>query len=108
MDGYDQHTPGHWYYIQAEPSRDYMVTDNPAARPDGLGNGTVIVATVHPVSSESHHESNARLIAAAPDLAEACGRVLRAIEWAETYDRMDPNEQADTLRCALTRAGLLD
>ena len=58
--------------------------------------------------SLAEEAGNARLIAAAPDLAEACARVLRAIEWAETSDRMDPKEQADTLRCALAKAGLLD
>lgn len=48
--------------------------------------------------------ANARLIASAPDLLAACQRVLRAIEWGTTADRMDSAEQAELLRAAIARA----
>lgn len=47
----------------------------------------------------------AALFAGSPELAAACARVLRAIEWSTTGDRMTPEKQADTLRAALVKAG---
>lgn len=37
-------------------------------------------------------------------LITACTRVLRAIEWSVTEDRMTPEEQADELRAAIAKA----
>lgn len=45
------------------------------------------------------------LIAAAPELLAACKRVLRAIVWTTTAERMTPTEQADVLREAILKAG---
>lgn len=36
-------------------------------------------------------------------LIAACERVLRAIEWGYTEDRMTQEDQADTLRAALAK-----
>ena len=47
--------------------------------------------------------SNVRLIVAAPDLLATCHRILRAIEWSLTEDRMEPEEMADTLRAAIAK-----
>uniref|UniRef100_A0A6M3Y5G2 Uncharacterized protein n=1 Tax=viral metagenome TaxID=1070528 RepID=A0A6M3Y5G2_9ZZZZ len=45
-----------------------------------------------------------RLAAAAPDLLEACERVLRAEEWAVTEDRLDSAERVAILRAAIAKA----
>ena len=51
--------------------------------------------------SEAETYANARLIAAAPALLAACRRVLRAVEWCTTDDRLTWEEQASILREAI-------
>jgi hypothetical protein len=48
--------------------------------------------------------ANVALAKAAPAMLAACKRVLRAIEWAETADRMEPEEQAALLRAVIDKA----
>jgi hypothetical protein len=48
--------------------------------------------------------SNAALIAAAPDLLLALERVLMAIEWTCTGDRLTQEQQADLIRAAIAKA----
>lgn len=55
--------------------------------------------------SRSVCEQHADLIAAAPDLLAACKRVLRAIRWGVTADRLDSEDQADILTAAINKAG---
>ena len=67
----------------------------------------VTIATLPPASrrvSQSERRANAQLLAAAPDLLAACRRVLRAIEWSETGDRLAATEQAALLRAAIRAA----
>ena len=49
-------------------------------------------------------DANAKLISSAPDLLAACERVLRAIDWSVSEDRMSSQEQADLLRSAIAAA----
>lgn len=46
----------------------------------------------------------AALFAAAPELRAACERVLRAIEWGVTDDRMSQQEQAELLKAVILKA----
>ena len=45
-----------------------------------------------------------RLADAAPEMLAALSRILRAIEWSETADRMTPEEQAGCARAAIAKA----
>lgn len=45
-----------------------------------------------------------RAIVSHNDLLAACKRVLRAIEWAKTSDRMTPEEQSEMLRAVVAKA----
>jgi hypothetical protein len=62
------HTPGPWTH---EGQGDITgIEDN------GFGRGPVDVCSVYLRTVEGRHEANARLIAAAPDLLEACKAAL--------------------------------
>ena len=88
----ERHTPGPW-----EISRD--------AVPAGFVQVTVYEErTGRRVATAFKEEANARLISAAPDLLEACERVLRAEEWAVTEDRLDSAERVAILRAAIAKA----
>lgn len=52
----------------------------------------------------AYDKSDAPLLAAAPDLLAACQRILRAIDWSESGDRLDSTKQANILRAAITKA----
>ncbi len=69
-----------------------------------VGDSGVNVAAASVAPSYNEMFANAHLIASAPDLLAACQRVLRAIEWGTTADRMDSTEQAELLRAAIARA----
>ena len=84
------HTPGPWSI--GRRGRVKTIT-NPQ------GGCNVVVS-----ESSIGNPANAALIAAAPDLLWACERVLRAIEWADTADRMESHEQAELLRAVVCKA----
>jgi hypothetical protein len=65
--------------------------------------GDVFTATLT-INAHGGAERIGHLYASAPDLLAACQRVLRAIEWGTTADRMDSAEQAELLRAAIARA----
>jgi len=90
-------TPRKWHYSEPVAShRKPFVYDQ---------NGN-LVANFDGWVGRSYEENvaNAKLAASAPDLLAACQRVLRAIEWGTTADRMDSAEQAELLRAAIARA----
>ena len=62
-----QHTPGPWVAYRANPLTRDVIYINPAATPSTL----LEIATVYTTGLDEA-EANARLIAAAPDLLEAC------------------------------------
>lgn len=80
--------------------------------------GEGYVAIITPFTPKEHHteyggatpkaRANARFIVRAVNahekLVEACKRVLTAIEWSTTADRMESEEQAELLRAALALA----
>jgi uncharacterized protein (UPF0210 family) len=47
---------------------------------------------------------NARLVRSAPELLAACKRVLRAVRWAESEDRMEADVMADMLQEVIRNA----
>jgi hypothetical protein len=67
--------------------------------PDRYGD-TETVALVISTIPEVHN-----LIAAAPDLLAACRRILRALEWSYTSDRMAHEERVEMLREVIAKAG---
>jgi hypothetical protein len=83
----DEHTPGPWRREKYRDSENYSLTivaDNPY----GDKWGTWAVAHAHGWGGDDHHQSeaNARLIAAAPDLLEACERMLPfLVEFCNLY-----------------------
>lgn len=62
-----KHTPGPWNYN--EGTRDVIVSKN--------GYNDVLIAQLYKIGSQ--HEANARLIAAAPELLEACKAALEVL-----------------------------
>lgn len=99
------HTPGPWFrgaqcdgYVQVRTDD----TGTPNERRDCISNEW----TVAQVNDCMGHESwaNANLIAAAPDMLAACQRILRAVRWSVTEDRMTPDQQADVLSAAIAKA----
>jgi hypothetical protein len=102
------HTPGPWRMTKKPYSRTKEGPSGWNVRADTAMPGDPsehVVATAHGTDVYGFSaEANARLIASAPDLLAACQRVLRAIEWGTTADRMDSAEQAELLRAAIARA----
>lgn len=64
--GRSEHTPGPW----AIPSRDSGVTVNA---------GSAIIAEVYPQGANTAQRANAKLIAAAPDMAEALRQISTTV-----------------------------
>ncbi len=64
------HTPGEWKQDNAEPRKIYAYG----------GDGLTIADCNQPGRSVTEAEANARLIAAAPELLEACQNLLIAIK----------------------------
>ena len=120
-----KHTPGPWYWREANHSETYadahsrtLVSSGQQSiqKSNGRPYDKPILVPMAAMRSrdadrlagihlEIHGSSeNERLVAAAPDLLEACERVLRAIEWSTTEDRMTQDEQADYLAAAIDKA----
>lgn len=108
--GTSKHTPGPWRFIV----EDNAVVAHPAEY-------DLVVAMVHaPVRDfaldrdNGSHEGNARLIATAPDMADALGEARKFADWclknAGTLHRTDIQMYAialsDTVAAALNKAGL--
>lgn len=74
-----KHTPGPWHAFQTADSTRHLVVQGDGSRPN-----EPIIATVigHTASLHAAEASNARLIAAAPELLE----VLLAVEWSGTEE----------------------
>ena len=90
------HTPGPWHTRGAGTERAWVYA------------GNVAIASARHASGHDC-EANARLIAAAPDLLEACIEALpyletTAAELAENYDSDDSAPLADRLRAAIAQA----
>lgn len=91
-----KHTPGPWEahrgtevnYLPPDSNMAYRV-----AYMDMSGNGVV----------GQRHAANARLIAAAPDLLEACEASLAALDFAD-QDRFDGGALTKQLREAIAKA----
>lgn len=84
-----KHSPTPWY-----GDHDVMVS----------ANGVVIMEREKVYLSPRNATHIIRCVNAHTDLLAACERVLRAIEWAETSDRMTDAEKADALRAAIEKA----
>jgi hypothetical protein len=66
--------------------------------------GGILVAEVNTSAPEpGERESNAQLIAAAPDLLEGAEMILNALAWEEKHSGTTYNG-ADTLRAAVAKA----
>lgn len=98
--------PGPWY-LEYDGERDsYMVYDAP---PNEDGEVFMTIAEVHVgerASSQCHQPSHARLIAAAPELLDACREAVSAITYLLSNDDDDPNyaDTLNTLAAAITKA----
>lgn len=92
-----KHTPGPWHYGDEHVNRREFNCFS-------IGNGACSVAqvAVYPAISRDEAKANARLIAAAPDLLEACQTMLRL---AEGLDLGESNsDEVEQLRDAITKA----
>ena len=108
-----KHTPGSWEVfgcgqIVASNGTEVVAETPQAFIENRLADPSITDEQVRQWLAEwqSRCKANAKLIAAAPDLAEACKRVLTAIQWSVQSERMTPAEQAATLHAALVKAGL--
>ena len=93
-------TPGPWHLEWDADRESFMVYDAP---PDENGEVFLTIAEVHVgerVSNQCHQPANARLIAAAPDLLEACEELLIYLgDWDDTE-----NETCVAARRAIAKA----
>lgn len=85
-----KYTPGPWWIKPTSRSRLELEIE-------GVG---ASVATVYESHTTPNHEDNARLIAAAPDLLDACQIALRLIRAAGIDDRIGAHE----IRSAIAKA----
>lgn len=76
-----KHTPGPWKVIVIHPG---FTMDKVADYEIWGGDGMNLVCRYKPVDSEDN-EANARLIATAPDLLEACKEALIDLEFLKDY-----------------------
>lgn len=93
-----EYTPGPWRIGDAGNT----VFGPPSDQPAPVTIATLPNAT--PRVPAIRRQGNARLIAAAPALLAVCERILRAIEWSESADRMTSEEQAAVLRGVIEQA----
>lgn len=82
-----QHTPGPWIQDRSCEGRTVVAND-----PNGIAFNLAHLPGEHPMQ-----EANARLIAAAPDLLEACKPALEMLDCAE-MERMKLRGKAKTIR----------
>lgn len=101
-----EYTPGPWEASTPEPERQGPLTWYNEPWSISGENGQKHIANISTMfaAEEAEDRANARLIAAAPELLEACKRVLRAINWGYTEDRMSDDEQAALLSAAIAKA----
>ena len=95
-----EHTPGPW---KVTTNLDYWVERVNFEGGEGEFKGIALCGDIHwPNSNETQFEweANARLIAAAPDLLEACKEFVRKCEAGEARSTRSYNE----MRAAITKA----
>jgi len=90
MSNQTKHTPGPW-----SDDGDYIRAKAGNNRPDLMR-----IAEIFPVWSEAEGAANAKLIAAAPDMAEALRLML------DVYGKDATGGVSDQARAALVKAGL--
>lgn len=80
-----QHTPGPWRVASSDECKDMNST---MAVVTGTQNSIIVVANawktddqIPSIASDSQATANARLIAAAPELLEACKELVHSLEW---------------------------
>lgn len=96
-----KHTPGPWVlaegYERSDTSRHFVWSDaeTPEEREDA---SRYCIATVEPREHGETLDANARLIAAAPDLLEACKAALSELL------RVSPSQASPIVRAAIAKA----
>ena len=98
-------TPAPWIAAERAPyaydgeGDELFIRDDDQEHPQG----PFTICTVNR-SRRSESEANAALIAAAPDLLEACEAVLRSTSWEDPVDRLTINEREAILKAAIAKA----
>jgi hypothetical protein len=91
-----QHTPGPWSVYEGQAfdlERQIVISDETATK--------VLAAIDHDTDED---EANARLMAAAPQLLEACEEGLAFVAGADPLDRHAWEQMAATFRAAIAKA----
>ena len=95
-----RHTPGPWRAYTGEVRPQMMYRRNICILEES-GERFMAVAADHHVDQVTEHEANAHLIAAAPDLLEACEEALQRLGGRFQAEDMQAGR---TLRAALAKA----
>ena len=90
-----KHTPGPWEYRECKPYSGWWFIDCPNG---SIGWGTFANP---PDAQEDYGESNIRVMAAAPDLLEACKALKSIIDNCEPYSE----EAINRAEVAIKKAG---
>jgi len=69
-----------------------------------LGANGSVICKLATGEDRKEEDANARLIAGSPALLATCKRVLKAIHWGVTDDRMSDEQQAALLKAAIEKA----
>jgi|SRR3990167_4271352 len=102
-----KHTPGPWEIRKGYTN---LFIDGPTQKLDDYATYTPEVAAIHISKYAETHEANASLIAASPDLLDACKEALIEIHQIHSHYLPDCKEGcpshhvADLLRQAITKA----
>lgn len=99
-----QHTPGPW---KLHPEHRTQVYNSHADMPDVAYNLSALIADCCTLGDRSRNAeclANARLIAAAPDLLEACRYALVRLEVIERDKGVHSHETIPELRAAIAKA----
>ena len=93
-----KHTPGPWY---SGPwiDRKKAITDSPKIQAGKLSTGTNLIATIWPISPGNHHQANADLIAASPDLLAALEVLTKHAQ--EVYPHFESERGQRDIRAAI-------